>query len=83
LSQPLTYAKVPGAEVVRAMNAIEVATAMESDQVIMMACFAMAICIANPGIENEALKQGVKGASEWLAMYIDSLDEPTRKDRMN
>lgn len=83
MSQPLTYSKVSGADVIRAMQAIEKALLNETEQVAMMACFAEAICIASPEIDQEDLKEGVKAASEWLAMFLQETNEPEAPARMN
>jgi hypothetical protein len=83
MTQPITYSKVPAQEVAKAVEAMEASVATVSDQVVMMACFALAIAIAFPDIENKDLADGIKGASEWLALFIDNLVDPPTKQVMN
>lgn len=41
---------------------------------VMMACLALAMIIQHPDIEPEDLQRGVKEASEWMALYVSSVD---------
>lgn len=83
MNQPITYSKVTVLEVARAVSAMEESVATVSDQVVMMACFALAIGIAHPDIKKDDLANGIRGASEWLALFIDNLVDPTPAARMN
>lgn len=49
---------------------------------LLSACLAMAVLITNPDVNSEQLDKGVTGASEWLALYADSL-EPVEKGQIN
>lgn len=55
----------------------------ENEDVAGMACIAYSILLQAPDIKLEKLIEGVKGASEWLALYCSDYDTPVDKSRMN
>lgn len=44
---------------------------------VNMACLAISMVIQHPGIKGPELAEGIKGASEWMALYAESLVNPT------
>ena len=44
----------------------------ENLQHILLACLFIVFVIQNPDISRDDLAEGVKGASEWVAMFLDS-----------
>lgn len=44
----------------------------ESTQHVLLACLFIAFVIQNPDIKREDLAEGIKGASEYIALFLDS-----------
>lgn len=50
---------------------------------VLMACLAIAISLQVKHLNEDTLVKGIKGASEWIALYANSVDEPVEKKDMN
>lgn len=53
---------------------------------VLMACLAESILLQHPGITPTDLSAGIKGASEWIAMYLGTTElpsEPTPNSQLN
>lgn len=74
---------VPGSEVEEVVGKIEEAVKGESIHTILMACLSIVIFLQHPDISNEKLRDGVKGASEWIAMFISGVDEEIDPKQVN
>ena len=42
---------------------------------VLIACISIAILLTYPDITPEQLKRGVKGASQWICMFLEAEDE--------
>lgn len=49
----------------------------------VIACLAMVLSIMNPNLTEQQMKDGVYGASEWLATFLSYLDEGGKKATVN
>lgn len=70
----IVYTKTKWTEVHRVMKRMLAAFEDEDDSTMMMACLAFAIVGQCETYTLEQLKDGIKGASEWIALYASSLD---------
>lgn len=64
---------------------IEPALEGEEVQHILLASLVVAIAIQHDGITPTQLAKGVKGASEWIALYLDQVEseDSVRKEVLN
>jgi len=51
------------------------AVADEDPRVILLSVLSIALILQHPDIDPEDLSLGVKGASEWIALYLSTLTE--------
>jgi hypothetical protein len=70
-------------DVHRIIYKIEQAVDDEDDDDIMVACLSMALFYQFPHISISQLVEGVRGVSEWMVAFADSLDTPKSKENMN
>ena len=83
MTEPLMYRKSSGATITRLIDKMEKALEDEDEKDIMAACLVLALCIQMPDITQEQLESGVKGVSEWIAMFGAETMSPTTKEKMN
>lgn len=79
----ITYTKISGKELDRLTAAMEDCLAGEKETHVAVACLALAICIQLPTITPDQLAAGIKGASEWIALYASSIITPPDKTVAN
>lgn len=72
---PITKQDVPGPEIARIVNAMQEVFGDEDRTAMMMACLSMALILQHEDISMDDLKDGVLGASEWIALFLTSLEE--------
>lgn len=75
----ITYTKASGVELERIIGIMEHALINENPSHVTMACLAVAIMLQSPDISAKQLVEGVKGASEWIALFVSSVDQPLEK----
>lgn len=63
----------------------EIMTAVkdEDDSDIVMACLALAVSEQISDYTTEQLTAGIKGASEWIALYASTLDPLSPSSKVN
>lgn len=83
MNENITYTKASGAELERLINAMERVLVGEREQHIVMACLALVISLQVPDITSEQLAKGVKGASEWIALFGSSLNLDSHPEQVN
>lgn len=66
----IRYTKVSGVDVERIISKIEPHIEGEQRSHIMMACLIVAIGMLKPDITLDKLVEGVKGASEWISLFV-------------
>lgn len=66
-----------GPEIQRIVEGMEPFLMQFSRDQVLIACLSIAILIQDPDIAVENLQAGVKGASEWMCLYLSSLGEGT------
>ena len=47
----------------------------EEEVVVLMACLSLALMIQMPSINSKELHQGTLGASEWISLFLTSLED--------
>ena len=47
----------------------------EEEIVVLMAVLSLALMIQMPSINSQELHQGVLGASEWISLYLSSIED--------
>lgn len=78
----ITYTKTRWSDVHRIMTGIMKAVEGEQDSAVVMACIALAVSSQIENYTLDQLKSGIKGASEWIALYAASID-PTFPQKAN
>lgn len=73
----IIYTKTKWSDVHRTMTRIMTAVDGEPDSTVVMACIALAVASQVENYTVEQLRDGIKGASEWIALYASSLDMKT------
>lgn len=79
----ITYTTASGSDIERIMDKIEDALEGEATSHIMISCLALALIYQYPNISVEQLEEGVRGASEWISMFISDIVTPAKKENMN
>ena len=82
MSMPITQVDKSGEEVARIVNAMEQVFGDENREVMLMACLSLSILIQHENITMEQLQAGVLGASEWIALYLTSLEEQETGEKL-
>lgn len=74
-----------GKEIMRVFRKIEAACMGESELYAMAACQMAVFIIQKPNINSEQLSDGVKGASEWVAMFLAGIldTKDVEKNKLN
>ena len=47
----------------------------EDEIVVLMACLSLALMIQMPAVNSRELHQGVLGASEWISLFLASIED--------
>ena len=47
----------------------------EDEIVVLMACLSLALMIQMPSVNSRELHQGVLGASEWISLFLASIED--------
>lgn len=47
----------------------------EDEIVVLMACLSLALMIQMPSVNSKELHQGVLGASEWISLFLASIED--------
>lgn len=71
-----------GQEVGEAIHTMQQVLQDSDPMLVLSACLALAVLISYPEATSEQLDRGVTGASEWIALYADSLD-PDPEEKVN
>jgi len=77
MPKPLTYTTVKNHEVDLILDKFEQILVGEKLDHVVTACLAVAVASGKPGITAPQLAEGVRGASEWIYAYLDSISAPT------
>ena len=72
---PIFMSRISGDEFVAAMNKLEAAAEGLTPTQFIIALIGLSLTLQYPDIEPEELQVGIKGASQWIAMYLDSIQE--------
>lgn len=70
----IIYTKTKWSDVQRVMETIVNAVEGEEDSAVIMGCLALAVSSQLENYNLQQVKDGIKGASEWIALYASSLD---------
>lgn len=70
----IIYTKTKWSEVQRVMNKIVRSLEGEEDSTVVMGCLALAVSAQLSDYTVEQLKIGIRGSSEWIALYASTLD---------
>lgn len=79
----IIYTKTKWSDVHRIMNKLVNAVKDEDDSAVVMACLGLAVSSQMEDYTIEHLKDGIKGASEWIALYASTLDPQSSTQRAN
>lgn len=72
-----------GSEVYEVVARIEPALDGVSRKIAIIACIAIAITAMNPDMTEDEVQAGVKGCSEWIALYVSGIGTKLTKDQLN
>lgn len=70
----IIYTKTKWTDVQRIMNKVMNAVDGEDDSAVIMSCLGLAVSSQCQDYTLDQLKAGIKGASEWIALYASSID---------
>ncbi len=77
MTQPLQYRETEASEVRRVATNIANVVVEESIDTIHVACLSLALGVmAVKPLTPKQLHEGVKGCSEWMSMFLDSVQTP-------
>ena len=79
MNEPITYSQATGKDIESIVSAMESCLIGRNSSHITMACLAVALIIQEPNLAPQQLADGIRGASEWIAMYVGSLNESETK----
>jgi hypothetical protein len=76
MSIPIIEAKASGNEITRLINE-KLAPCLEGEEQskCVIAMLTLALLIMKPVISAENIQEGVMGISQWMCLYLSSLDE--------
>ena len=77
----IIYTKTKWSDVHRIMTKLMESVQGEEDSSVVMACLGLAVSSQIDTYTLDQLKAGIRGASEWIALYASSLD-PNSTSRM-
>ena len=78
--------KATGAEIDEILKAIEPGLMNRPRHHVLIACLSIAVLIMHPDISPEKLQEGVKGASQWICLFLSGMGEDGEvipKERLN
>jgi len=70
----IIYTKTKWTDVHRIMNKMMASVEGEDDSAVVMACLALSVSSQCDNYTLDQLKAGIRGASEWIALYASTLD---------
>lgn len=73
MSGTIKYTQVSGIDIKRIIDKIEPVINNEEHSHVMMACLVITIGMLKPDITLDQLIEGVKGASEWISLFVAEL----------
>lgn len=74
---PIVVNKISGKDFIETINKIQDACIGLPFSNIFISLIGLAIILQKPEIEPEHLQEGIKGCSEWIVTYLDSIEYPT------
>lgn len=78
MNEPVTTKYTSAGDISRIVEGIYERYSEETPEALMMSCIATAILLQDENITLDQLRDGVMGASEWIALYISSLDDKAK-----
>lgn len=78
-----TYATVQGKDMSDLIGKMEKVLIGQSQELVLMACLAVALAIEVPGIQGPMLAEGVRGLTEWIALFASSQEYVTEPGKVN
>jgi hypothetical protein len=78
MSDTLIYTKARTEDIARLVEKMGLTVLGENEGHVQMACIALALSIEIPGLTPEGLQDGVKGVSEWIAMFGANFNQPMK-----
>jgi hypothetical protein len=78
MSDTLIYTKAPADVIARLVEKMGYSVLGENEGHVQMACVALALSIEIPNLTPEGLQAGVKGATEWIAMFGANYNQPMK-----
>lgn len=81
--EQLYLTQVRSSDIQRVVGKIKAAVAEEDEDAILMACLSIALIFQCPDITHEQLAKGVRGCSEWIALYTTSPEELIDPKKVN
>ena len=79
----IIYTKTKWSDVHRIMDKIMSSVREEDDAAVVMACLALAVSSQIEDYTIEQLKDGIRGSSEWIALYASTLDPSSSTQVLN
>lgn len=70
---PLNYVDVDEADIMEIVQLAGSAVNGKPENTVFLGLIALALFMRNPGMTGDQLREGVKGASEYIALYTDSI----------
>ena len=71
----IEQSKASGEDVSRVVGRMSDIFKNEENHIILMSALSIAIMVQQPDVTPEQLKAGVLGASQWIALYLTSIEE--------
>ncbi len=72
-----------GEEVYEVVAKIEPNLVGVSRKLAIIACIAIAVTAMNPDMTEDEVQEGVKGCSEWIALYASGIGLKLTKEHLN
>lgn len=72
-----------GSEVYEVIAKIEPALEGVSRKLAIISCIAIAVTAMNPDMTEDEVQAGVKGCSEWIALYVSGIGDKLPKEKVN
>ncbi len=73
MGNPVAYVEIPETEIMDIMQIVGRALDGKAENTVFLGLLALAVFMRNPSMDGDQLKEGVKGASEWISMYTDNM----------
>ena len=72
-----------GSEIYEVVARIEPALDGVSRKLAIVACIAIAVTAMNPDMTEDEVQAGVKGCSEWIALYVSGIGDKLPREKVN